>query len=107
MDHCVACASTHRSSRAISGGVGDSGDDRGAVLEFPTQIVVDMPLHQVASKIKQFRVIDGDSGFGDKHGGYKRALVAINFVHKRFGGRRIKEFVVLNQASIDVVLKAS
>ena len=83
----IAGAGSHRTNGAVAIGVGDSTDDSYASsVTLPTQVVVHMPLHQVASEIKQSRVVNGDSGFGDKHRGYKRALVAINFVHKRFGG---------------------
>ena len=85
--HGIASAGSHRSRGTVAIGIGDSTDDSHASgIASPAQVVVDMPLHQVASEIKQSRVVNGDSGFGDKHRGHKRALVAINFVHKRFGG---------------------
>ena len=106
--HGIASAGSHRSRGTVAIGIGDSTDDSHASgIASPAQVVVHMPLHQVASEIKQSRVVNGDSGFSDIHGRHERSTFAIDFVHQRFGGRRIKEFVVLNQSTIDVVLKPS
>ena len=103
VDHRVLAAGADRPGRAVAGVVGDPGDLRPVVPSPPTQVLVDVPLHQPAAVVDELGIVDRPLA-DDEHCRHQRSVVSIDAEHERLRLRRVEPHVVVDQRVVDVVL---